>query len=422
MTVKQTPSFLGHRRTFPVSVIKTCLILQTLFVLLVTANPFGSDSPPRCFNMTSSCNDDICKCSCERMDLPPVFEVNCPPQIGNVRLQFVPTNFFRIDCRTSNEEFQYMPTMDVGDVESVGINRCKIPPSTPLVDIFQRFGIRSIKSLFLTSDDKDFPFRREHFKGLNIQRFSLNTRGLEELPDDFFAEIANITWLEIKNTKLQRVKKALAILTRLKTFEMPTNSITQLEEGAFEGMQSLERLSLYSNQLQSLGKEDFRGLSKVHMLDLLGNQIETIHADAFLPLANLTYLGLNKNRFRALPEGLLRANPQLQEAKFLYNNISALPADLFANVPGLRVISFSSSGIETLPESVFGNSTGITNISLSDNRIQVLAPKTLQPLRNLLSLELQANRIEELPRDLLTTCRQLRHLDLSYNLIEAFPG
>lgn len=394
----------------------------------LNANPFGGGGgggggDHRCFNMTPACTEDICKCSCERMDIPPVFEVNCPAQIGNVRLQFVPGNYFKIDCRTSNDEFVHMPLMDVGDVESVAIKGCKIPASTPLADVLARFGIRSAKALFLTNDDKDFPFRREHFKGLTIQRFSLNTRGLvDQLPDDFFAEIANITWLEIKNTKLQRVKKALSILTRLKTFEMPTNSIAHLEEGAFETMQSLERLSLYSNQLTSLGKDDFRGLNRVHMLEVLGNQIETIHADAFLPLVNVTYVGLNKNRFHALPEGLFRANAKLEEVKLVYNNISTLPRDLFANIAGLRVIHFGSSGIVHVPETVFANSSGITNISLSDNRISVLERQTFLGLKGLLSLELQSNRIVELPRDLLSSCRQLSHLDLSNNRIESLPG
>lgn len=399
------------------SLIKTCLLLQLLCIAVVRANPFHERH--HCFNMTAACNEPICECSCESLEIPPVFEVHCNSLVS---FQFIPRNYFMIECRTANDEFQHMPRMNVGDVERVGIKRCKIPPSTPLIDLLQRFGIRSVKSLFLTNEDKDFPFRREHFKGLNIQRFSLNAAGLEELPDDFFAEITNITWLEIKNTKLQRVKKALSILTHLKTFEMPTNTITQLEEGAFETMQSLERLSLYSNQLVTIGQNDFRGLDKLHTVDLLGNQIETIHPDAFLPLVNMTYVGLNKNRFRSLPEGLFRANAKLDEAKFMYNNISALPLDLFANLPGLRVISFGSSGIETIPETVFANSTGITNISLSDNRISVLGATTFQPLRNLLRLELQANRIVELPRDLLINCRLLRHLDLSNNLIETLPG
>lgn len=400
--------------------ITICLLLQ-LFAL-VTANPFGE--PHRCFNMTRACDEDICGCTCDRMDISTGFEVYCPPEVGQsrVRLMFVPSKYFWIDCRSSNEEFQHMPLMDVGDVERVVIKGCKIPPSTPLIDIMQRFGIRSFQSLFLTHDDKDFPFRRAHFKGLDIRRLSLNTPGLEELPDDFFADIVNITWLEIKNTKLQRVKNALTSLTQLKTFDMPQNAMTQLEEGAFESLKSMERLSLYSNQFKVLEREDFRGLGRVTSLDLLGNQIETIDADAFLPLVNLTFIGLNKNRFRTLPEGLFRANLQLDEAKFFYNNISSLPSDLFANLPNLRQISFGSSGVEIVPETVFANSSAITNLTLSDNRIQVLGGKTFLALGNLLRLELQMNRIVTLPRELLSTCRQLVHLDLSNNRIEELPG
>lgn len=355
------------------------------------------------------------------MDIPPVFEVNCPPQVGNVQLEFVPGSYFKIDCRTTNDELVHLPSMDVGPVESVGIKGCKMPASASLSSVTQRLGIRSMKALFLTNEDKDFPFRREHFKGLNLRRFSMNTRGLTELPDDFFAEIANITWLEIKNSKLQRVKNALAVLTELKTLEMNLNSISRWEEGAFETLQNLEKMSLWSNQLDAIGKEDFRGLARVKVLDLLGNRIKTIHPDAFLSLTNMTYIGLNKNSFKELPEGLFRANGKLEEAKFLYNNISALPSDLFANLPELKTISLSSSGIVTLPETVFANSSAITNISLNDNAISVLGRYTFRDLRNLLQLDLQSNRIVELPQDLLINCRQLRHLQLSYNELEHLP-
>lgn len=397
------------------AVIKACLVL--LAVTVVSAQHFGHS----CYNMTASCSDDICKCSCET-EIPPVYEVSCPTQKTEhkVRLLFLPGNYFKIECSSSIDDLQYLPTMIIGDVESVGIKGCKLPVSMSLVQLLARFGIHKTKSLFLNSDDKEFPFTREQFKDLNIQRLSLNTRGLKVLPDDFFSEISGIKWLEVKNTKLERGKKSLSILTRLQTLEMPQNNMIKLEDGAFENLTSLERLSLYSNKLQTLGKDDFKGLEKVHMLELLGNHIETIHPDAFLPLTNVKYMGLNKNKFQTLPEGLFRSNQKLEEAKLMYNNISTLPKDLFANLSALTVINFSSSNLKDLPGTVFANSTNITNISLSDNQISELSSNTFTGLRRLQRLELQMNQLSILPKDLLMSCRQLEYLDLSHNLIETF--
>lgn len=394
----------------------TCLVL--LLLPLVAANPFIEQ---RCFNMTPSCAEEVCQCSCDRNDIPPEFEVTCPPKIGNIRMQFLPRNYFKIDCRTTNDELSHLPSIDVGAVQSVGIKGCKMP-STPLSSILNHFSIRSMQSLFLTHEDKDFPFRREHFKGMNLSRLSLNSRGLTELPSDFFVEIANITWLEIKNSRLQKVKSALSVLTQLKTLEMNLNSIARWEEGAFETLENLEKMSLWSNQLEVIGKDDFRGLTKVKVLDLLGNKIQTIHSDAFISLSNLTFIGLNKNQFRELPEGLFRGNLNLEEARFMFNNISELPADLFANLPALKVISLAESGIMRMPETVFANSTGITNISLSGNLISELENETFMDLRNLLRLDLERNRLVKLSGHLLRNCRQLRHLDLRSNLIETLEG
>lgn len=414
-----TQNARGSRRIAAL-LIKVSLLLH--LVISMTAIPMPSGDEKCYFYEKNACGEEVCNCQCDLLDLPPVYEITCPAQGDKVRLYLEPRMYFRIDCPTNNDDFQNMPHMKVGQVESVMIKECKIPPTTSIVNILNRFGVTSVKRLFITNNDKDFPFRRSHFKGLDLQRLSLNSRTLEALDDDLFAEIANITWLEIKNTRLQRVKKALSVLTNLKTFEMPTNAITELEPGTFEGLTSLERLSLYSNQLNKIGKEDLRGLPRVHTLELLANQIETIHPDAFVSMVNLTTIGLTKNRFNSLPERLFSANTKLSEIKLLYNNVSTLPADLYANLPSLQLVNMKNAGVVSVPETMFRGSNGITNISLSENQIATFGAKTFEGLGALQRLELERNQIVDLPEGLFESCRQLVFLDLSYNRIESLPG
>lgn len=270
------------------------------------ANSITSGDDQECFLMTTASTDHVCECSSKQINELPGYEVNCPDK---VRLQFqTDRSYFNIDCRQSNQDLEvsHMPIIELGLVVDIHIHGCKIPASTPLVDVLSRFGIPSTDDLFLSNYDEDFAFRREFFKGLILlKRLTLNEIKVE-LPEDSFAEIADITWLMVTNTKLKRVKNSLAILTRLEVLRMATNAITQLEEGAFETMPSLLELSLRSNGLTSLGKHDFRGLNSLYHLDMSDNHIQIIHADTFLPLVKLTDLDLRKNAIHPLDSALFK--------------------------------------------------------------------------------------------------------------------
>lgn len=404
------------------------VIFMFLIVVLCSAlsvvEGFGEAGDSRCFNMTMACKDDSCLCGCENVEIPPTYEVSCPIEQRAVKIHFVPRDYAVIECSTINDEYNRIPHMEIGKIEKVMIKGCKLPEGSSLLAVLKRLGIDSVRSLFLANERKDFPnsLIKDHFRGLNdINRLSISAARQSELPDNLFEEVPDLKWLELKNSKIERMKNALSKLVKLESLEITGTSLTQLEEGTFENLTNLQTLSLWSNKLEKITKEDFRGLSSLLLLDLLNNKIDRLDADAFSHLEKLTQINLNKNLFTTLPEGLFSNNHNLREVRLIYNNISVLPPALFANITELRFVYLSSSGIQTVPDDLFANSSNISNITLSDNRIEELPDTIFRDLVNLERLVVRYNALTSLGQDLLMNCRKLRHLDLSFNDIDSIP-
>ena len=63
--------------------------------------------------------------------------------------------------------------------------------------------------------------------------------------------------------------------------------------GAFEGLENLNRLGLDSNRIKSIAKRAFSGLEELKQLHLTDNAITSIQGNAFSVMKNLQELKLN---------------------------------------------------------------------------------------------------------------------------------
>ncbi|XP_061192819.1 slit homolog 3 protein-like [Saccostrea echinata] len=75
------------------------------------------------------------------------------------------------------------------------------------------------------------------------------------------------------------------------------NSISTIEENAFNGLSSLLRLGLSFNRITAIEGNAFNGLSSLSSLYLSNNSITTIQENAFNGLTSLSILYINGNPF-----------------------------------------------------------------------------------------------------------------------------
>ncbi|XP_051240546.1 leucine-rich repeat LGI family member 2-like isoform X2 [Dicentrarchus labrax] len=85
---------------------------------------------------------------------------------------------------------------------------------------------------------------------------------------------------------------------------MVNGSISEITEGMFALMPSLQLLLLNSNSLNTIKDDAFSGLPHLEYLFIEGNKIETITKNAFRGLRDLTHLSLANNKMRFLPRDL----------------------------------------------------------------------------------------------------------------------
>ncbi|XP_044045181.1 leucine-rich repeat LGI family member 2-like [Siniperca chuatsi] len=90
----------------------------------------------------------------------------------------------------------------------------------------------------------------------------------------------------------------------INSLSMVNGSITEITEGMFSLMPSLQLLLLNANSLTTIKDDAFSGLPHLEYLFIEGNKIETITKNAFRGLRDLTHLSLANNKMRFLPRDL----------------------------------------------------------------------------------------------------------------------
>ncbi|TDH16256.1 hypothetical protein EPR50_G00017770 [Perca flavescens] len=94
------------------------------------------------------------------------------------------------------------------------------------------------------------------------------------------------------------------IPNEINSLSMVNGSISEITEGMFSLMPSLQLLLLNANSLTTIKDDAFSGLPHLEYLFIEGNKIETIAKNAFRGLRDLTHLSLANNKMRFLPRDL----------------------------------------------------------------------------------------------------------------------
>uniref|UniRef100_A0A8C6PX66 Leucine rich repeats and immunoglobulin like domains 1 n=1 Tax=Nothobranchius furzeri TaxID=105023 RepID=A0A8C6PX66_NOTFU len=96
---------------------------------------------------------------------------------------------------------------------------------------------------------------------------------------------------------------SLAVLGDLHILRLGHNSISHINEGAFRGLKALRVLELDRNDISGTIEDTngaFSGLDKLNKLTLFGNKIKSVAKKAFTGLETLEHLNLGENAIRSI--------------------------------------------------------------------------------------------------------------------------
>ena len=153
----------------------------------------------------------------------------------------------------------------------------------------------------------------------------------------------------------------------LKSLEVKNSSLISVQQGNFEGLDSLEKLIVEHNLIKSLNLNVFLDLINLKQIRLSGNELKTLHFSTFANNVELEIIALDNNR------------------------LEYIHVILFANLLSLKEVHLRNNVIEDLREKTFDNNKQLEVIDLSGNHLISIGPELLRNLANLKSFDFSNN-------------------------------
>ena len=256
-------------------------------------------------------------------------------------------------------------------------------------------------------------------------------RGINSANDVTEAHLAAITTLRVNAPPNQAVRPIIfrigdfSGLTTLTNLEMERWSGVSLPDGIFDGLNALERVSLYSSGLRSI-PNSVLGLTSLKSLNIGYHGITSIPAGVFDQLTQLNTLILDAaaygNTFTSLPDGVFDKLTSLTYLNLDQNKITSLPDGVFDQLTSLESLSMARiHSLSSLPDGVFDQLTSLTSLSLQSLKPASLPDGIFSELSSLTFLDLSSGRLTSLPAGIFSGLSSLTSLYLRRNAVDPLP-
>ena len=256
-------------------------------------------------------------------------------------------------------------------------------------------------------------------------------RGVNSANDVTEAHLGAITTLRVNAPPYQAVRPItfrigdFSGLTTLTNLEMERWGGVSLPDGIFEGLNALERVSLYGSGLTSI-PNSVLGLTSLKSLNIGYHGITSIPAGVFDQLTQLNTLILDAaaygNTFTSLPDGVFDKLTLLTYLNLDQNKITSLPDGVFDQLTSLESLSMDRiHSLSSLPADVFDQLTSLTSLSLEGLKPTFLPDGIFSELSSLTFLDLSYGRLTNLPAGIFSGLSSLTSLYLGRNSVDPLP-
>ncbi|KAM9098986.1 leucine-rich repeats and immunoglobulin-like domains protein 1 [Sarcophilus harrisii] len=134
-----------------------------------------------------------------------------------------------------------------------------------------------------------------------LHELILSFNNLTRLDEESLADLSSLQILRLSHNAISHIAEgAFKGLRNLRVLDLNHNEISGTIEdtsGAFTGLDSLNKLTLFGNKIKSVAKRAFSGLEGLEHLNLGENAIRSIQFDAFAKMKNLKELHINSDSF-----------------------------------------------------------------------------------------------------------------------------
>ena len=179
----------------------------------------------------------------------------------------------------------------------ISIRYCyNLKPSKPLFSTSQVVTLTLIRLSYNRLTD----ISNDAFSNINMTTLYLRYNRLTEnvVCSKIWASIKGLKKLMLDNNSISLLSIGCfkhLMRSGLLHLYLDFNNISDIANGAFTGLESVERLHLSNNNIKHVGKQMFTGLKRVYSIDLSDNLISMIDRDTFGQLDHLERLLLVNN-------------------------------------------------------------------------------------------------------------------------------
>ena len=253
------------------------------------------------------------------------------------------------------------------------------------------------------------------------QRLNLDNNKIRDLKAGMFDGLESLWELKLSNNAISIIEPGAFLnlqnipdLKKCLTLYLDNNQITELRQGIFDGLESLEELYLSDNSISIIEPGIFMPLMSLDYLILNGNNISEVHDEVWTGLVSLKWLLLGENRIK-LP---VSSPVQVLEVFLQDNEISVIPSGIFSNLTQCQKLNLRNNMITVLGPGMFDGLVSIKELILFNNAINIIGPDTFLPLENLDVLYLNGNDISSVDAEMWTGLVSLKTLYLQGNRIK----
>ena len=218
---------------------------------------------------------------------------------------------------------------------------------------------------------------------------------LTDVPNDIPDEAVGVY---LNNNNITRVKAgSFSKLSICVFISLASNFISEIEVGAFQGMDSMNEMWLGWNNLTILKANMFQGLLLLRKLTLSNNQINDTQAGAFNGLPNLQELYLYGNKFTTLKANMFAGLHSLELIILTYNHISTIEVGTFTGLGTLKKLwmDHNNEKLRDMKDNTFIGLSSLEILYVHNNKIQSVRPGLFNGLFKLKEIGLDDNNITQ---------------------------
>ncbi|GFT61566.1 chaoptin [Nephila pilipes] len=251
----------------------------------------------------------------------------------------------------------------------------------------------------------------------NVQILMLDHNNISDIFDGALDGLRNLRVLDLSQNNLESLKENIFYFTSLERLNLSGNHLLQLPSTILNMVhRTLRNLDLSLNEFKNLSSVNFTNLSKLQALNLSSNHIAFLNGESFRSLPHLLELDLSHNPLNKIQEeSSIGYLPNLKSLSLCNSSLILLEA---VPLPQLHVISLQRNFLFNISQHAFQDCEQVRHLDLSGNFMQDVPLHLWPKMKHLISLDISCNPIEVLNVNSFAGLEKLQSLDISGLLLK----